>query len=89
MKLYIYKTLFLILALYLLFEFTVGSRLDYYQGKVDALSTKENRDQMVEKIKEEMKKAIEKEDYLTEEERYLIANFIRKIQKELNSVKSE
>ena len=87
MKIYIYKTLFLILALYVLFEFTIGSRLDYYQGKIDTFSNKENRDELVVKIKEEMRKAIEKEDYLTEEERYLIVNFIRKIQKELSTVK--
>ena len=38
-------------------------------------------------IKDEMKKAIKKENYLKEEERVLINNFIKKIQSELNSVK--
>ena len=36
-----------------------------------------------------MKKAIDKENYLSEEERYLLANFFKKIHKELNSVKPE
>jgi len=89
MKIYVYKTLFLVLALYVLFEFTIGSRLDYYQNKIDKLSNKESRDQVIVKIKNEMQKAIDKENYLTEEERYLIANFIKKIQKELNTVNSE
>ena len=39
---------------------------------------------MKEKLKAEMKKAIEKENYFTEEERYLISNFIKKIQDELS-----
>ena len=39
---------------------------------------------MKEKIKEELRKAIKKENYLTEEERYLISNFIKKIQQELS-----
>ena len=34
-----------------------------------------------------MKKDIKKENYLKEEERVLINNFIKKIQSELNSVK--
>ena len=31
------------------------------------------------KIKDELKKAVEKENYFTEEERILISNFIKKI----------
>ena len=42
---------------------------------------------MVLSIKNEMKKAIEKENYLKEEERVLINKFIEKIKTELNSVK--
>ena len=40
---------------------------------------------MVIAIKEEMRKAIKKENYLTEEERNLINKFIYKIKKELES----
>ena len=38
---------------------------------------------MINSLKEEIKKANEKENYLDEEERVLIKNFIKKIQKEL------
>ena len=36
-----------------------------------------------EKLKDELRIAIKKENYFTEEERYLISNFIKKIQSEL------
>jgi len=36
------------------------------------------------KLKDEMKKGIDKENYFTEEERILISNFINKIKKELS-----
>ena len=49
--------------------------------------SKEGRKGMVVTVKKEMQKAIDKENYLTEEERLLINNFINKIKNELNSVK--
>ena len=39
---------------------------------------------MKEKLKDEMRKAIKKENYLTDDERYLISNFIKKIKNELS-----
>ena len=49
--------------------------------------TKEGRKGMVVTVKNEMQKAIDKENYLNQEERILINKFISKIRKELNSVK--
>ena len=43
---------------------------------------------MVISIKSEMENVINKENYLTEEERVLINNFISKIKKELDSAKN-
>ena len=45
------------------------------------------RKQMINTIKVEMEKAVEKENYLKEDERVLINKFINKIKAELNSVK--
>jgi len=39
---------------------------------------------MKEKLKDELRKAIKKENYFTDDERYLISNFITKIKKELS-----
>ena len=56
-------------------------------SQTDTILTREGRKDMVKSIKNEMRKAVKKENYLKEEERVLINSFIKKIQSELNSVK--
>lgn len=87
MRNYIYKTIIAVIALIVVFEFTIGKTLKKITSQTDVVLTKEGRKQMVSSIKNEMKKAIEKENYLKEEERILINNFINKIKSELNSAK--
>tara|TARA_B100000029_G_scaffold249661_2_gene246589 strand:- start:2400 stop:2669 length:270 start_codon:yes stop_codon:yes gene_type:complete len=84
MKIFIYKLLISIIAIYALFEITIGARLDHFTDITNSIKNVDQRTLMKEKIKNEMKKAIEKENYFTEEERYLISNFIKKIQNELS-----
>ena len=83
MRNYIYKILILSAALVIVFEFTVGRKFNQINEKIDSFFTKEGRKEMVISLKNEMKKAIEKENYLDEEERILIRDFIKKIQKEI------
>ncbi len=87
MRNYIYKTIIAVIALIIVFEFTVGKTLKRITSQTDIILTKDGRKQMVLSIKNEMKKAIEKENYLKEEERVLINKFIDKIKTELKSVK--
>ena len=75
--------------LYIFFELTIGLRLDYYKNTLNSFKDQQTRTEIKEKLKSELKKAIEKENYLTEEERYLISNFINKIQQELSTVESK
>ena len=83
MREYIYKILILSVALILVFEFTIGRKFNQINEKIDAFFTKEGRKEMVISIKDEMRKAIEKENYFDEEERVLIREFISKIRKEI------
>ena len=75
------------IALIVVFEFTIGKTLNKITKQTDVLLTKEGRKQMINTIKVEMEKAVEKENYLKEDERILINKFINKIKAELNSVK--
>jgi len=84
MKNYIYKVIVLIIAVILIFEFTIGKYLDNFNEKINYLTTKDGRKKMISSIKKEMQKANSKENYLDEEERILLRNFIIKITKELN-----
>tara|TARA_B100000941_G_C28159895_1_gene376790 strand:- start:319 stop:582 length:264 start_codon:yes stop_codon:yes gene_type:complete len=87
MRQFIYKTIIVIVALVVAFEFTIGKTINKFNQKAEMVFSKEGRKGMVVTVKKEMQKAIDKENYLTEEERLLINNFINKIKNELNSVK--
>jgi hypothetical protein len=84
MKQFIYKIVVAVLAIILVFEFTIGKKISQFGGKVDAISSKEGRKETVNKLREEIKKAVKKERYLSKEDAKLINEFILKIQKELN-----
>ncbi|MBC8300794.1 MAG: hypothetical protein H8E55_34140 [Pelagibacterales bacterium] len=86
MRQYIYKTIIAVIALIIVFEFTIGKTINKFNQKAEILFTKEGRKEMVESVKSEMQKAIKKENYLTEDERVLINKFILKIKNELKSV---
>ena len=83
MRNYIYKIIIAVVASIIVFEFTIGKTLNKITSQSDILLTKEGRKEIVNSIKKEIQKANEKENYLDEEERVLIKNFIKKIKKEL------
>jgi hypothetical protein len=72
----------------LLFEFTVGKRIDYFEDKVTKISNKENREDFKSKILEELDKANNKDFILDEKERKIISAFIKKINNELKLEKN-
>ena len=88
MKLFIYKTLIVVFLVYVLFEITIGQRISKFEEKFSYISSPEGKNVLISKIKEEMRNANEKENYLDPEERELIRNFIKKIKKELDLDKS-
>ena len=83
MREYIYKTIIIVIALILVFEFTIGKTINKFDQKIESLFSQEGRKATIISIKSEMQKAVDKENYLTNEERILINNFINKVKKEL------
>ena len=83
MREYIYKVIIFAIAIIVVFEFTIGKELSNINNKIDIFGTKEGRKKIVASLKKEIKKANEKENYLDEDERILIRDFIIKIKKEL------
>ena len=83
MKSFIHKTIIIVLAIVIIFEFTVGSKINEISSKFNYFATKEGRKEGVVKIREEMKKAIKKERYLSKEDAKLLNQFLNKIQSEL------
>ena len=84
MRSYIYKTIITIIAIIVAFEFTIGKEISQINEKINYFGTAEGRKEIITSLKKEMKKANEKENYLDDEERELIKNFILKIKKEIS-----
>ena len=88
MRQFIYKMVVVVLAIILVYEFTIGKKISQFGGKVDAITSKEGRKETVNKLRKEIQKAVKKERYLSIEDAELISEFILKIQKELNETKN-
>ena len=83
MKNYIYKIVIASIAVILVFKFTIGKEMNEMNEKIDFFFTTDGRKEIVNSLKKEITKANNKENYLDEEEKILLKNFIKKIQKEL------
>ena len=84
MRQFIYKMVVVVLAIILVYEFTIGKNISQFSGKIEAVSSKEGRKETANKLREEIKKAVKKERYLSKEDAKLIGEFITKIQREIN-----
>ena len=78
----------IVFAIILVYEFTIGKKISQYGQKIEVLSSKEGRKETVNKLRDEIKRAVKKERYLSKEDAQLINEFISKIQKELNEEKN-
>ena len=83
MKIFIYKSIIVFFLFIIAFHVTVNYKLRSYEKELKSLGSEENREKYKNKIKDEMRKAIKKENYFTEEEKNLINDFLQKIKKEL------
>ena len=83
MKQFIYKTLIAVAAIVLVYELTIAKQIKEFTSQSEVLMTKEGRKDGVNKIREELKKAVKKERYLSKEDAKLINQFIQKIKKEI------
>ena len=83
MKSFIYKTIIAVIAIVLVYEFTIAKQIKEITAQSEILLSKEGRKDGVDKIRDEIKKAVKKERYLSKEDAKLINQFISKIRKEL------
>lgn len=85
MKIFIYKFTIIMIGLFILFQLTVGSLINEFKSEVSNLQTKEKIFTVKNKIREELKKANQKEKILDENDAKLLKTFIKKITNELNN----
>ena len=84
MKKFLIRTVIVIVAVFFLYQFTFGSEISNLKSTLASFSDKGKREMFKEKLKDEMKKGIQKEKYFKEEDRILISQFLKKILKELD-----
>ena len=88
MRQFIYKMVIFVIAIILIYEFTIGKQISQFSGKLDSISSKEGRKESLDKLRKEIKRAVKKERYLSKEDAQLINEFISKIQKELRETQN-
>ncbi len=84
MKIFVIKSLFIFICIFILFKMTIGSVINKYEKKVDYYFSKEQSILIKNKIRKEMESAISKENYLNPNDAKLISEFIIKLRNELN-----
>ena len=84
MKIFVYKTIFVLIGIYILYQFTIGIKINSYERNLKNLTNDQGRELIRNKIRNELKKANEKDQILNPEDRKILKKFILKIQNELS-----
>ena len=85
MKTFVYKTLFIFICIFLLFQLTIGIKLKQLNKELAELKSKKNIEIIKNKLRDELRNAISKENYLSPDDAKLINEFINKLKKELSN----
>ena len=84
MKIFVYKTIFILIGVYILFQLTIGIKISHYENSLKNLTNDQGREMLRNKVRNEIKKATEKDQILDSKDRDLLKKFITKIQEELS-----
>ena len=86
MRGFIYKTIIITFIFIIGFEFTIGKRIDPIVENLNKFTDEQGRKELINKLRKEMNKGVEKEFMLKEDDRILVYNFFNKLMSEINSV---
>ena len=85
MRSFILKALVITFIFVIAFEFTIGKRLDPIVQNINKFSNEQGRKELINKLRKEMRKGLNKEYILKEDDRILIKRFIDKLSNEISS----
>ena len=88
MRSFILKALVITFIFVIAFEFTIGKRLDPIVQNINKFSNEQGRKELINKLRKEMRKGLNKEYILKEDDRILINRFINKLSKEISSAEN-
>ena len=72
-------------CIFILFQLTVGMKIKQLKQELEKLQSKENIENIKEQLRDELRNAVSKENYLSPEDAKLINEFINKLKKELSN----
>ena len=84
MKTFFYKTILISICAFLVLQLTVGLQIRQMENKINELKSKDNIENIKNKLRKEIKNAVEKDNYLNSEDVKLINKLLNKIQLELS-----
>ena len=85
MKIFVYKALFVFVCIFILFQLTVGVKIKQLNSQLNQLKSQKNIYYLKDKLRNELKNAVKKENYLSPEDTKLINDFLKKNKKELSN----
>ena len=85
MRGFIYKIILIAFLFVIVFEFTIGKRIDPIVQNMNKFSNEQGRKELINKLRKEMRKGLEKENILKKDDRILINKFLNKLQEEINT----
>lgn len=89
MRQFIYKLLIIVVGIVLVYEFTIGKQIAQFKDRLNIFISKEGRRDGVDKLRNEIKKGVNKERYLSKEDAILLNKFINKIRSELQEAQNQ
>jgi len=84
MKIFVYKVLIVVFFAFILFEFTIGQKIKSFESKIENLNSKQERQKIADKLRNEIKRANQKDNILSQDDKILLSEFIKKIISELD-----
>ena len=86
MRIFFYKFIITIVGLFILYQLTIGYTIKKIQQKFYSINVKEQSEFIKDKLREEIKNTLKKDEILTKEDAILIKKFYLKILSEINRV---
>mgnify|MGYP001208494429 FL=1 len=83
MRIFIYKTLFIFLLIFITFHLTFNFAIRTVERKIDVIGSKENIEVYKEEIRKYLRNSIKKDQLINKEDAILLRKFLDKIKSEI------
>jgi hypothetical protein len=86
MRLFFYKFIIICVGFFILYQVTIGYTIKKLQTKFYSINIKEQSEFIKDKLREEIRSSLKKEEILSREDAILIKNFYKKILSDINRI---